>query len=95
MMKQPMRNLHVPLPNPTYNRLRIIAERTNRPATDLAREAIDTWLADQQRMLLHESVAEYARSEAGSPADLDEQLEAAGIESLVAVVPGAAEDRHE
>jgi predicted DNA-binding protein len=94
IMKQPTRNLHVPLPDPTYRRLRLEAQRTNRPATELVREAIDRWLAEQQRILVHESVAEYALAVAGSPADFDEQLEAAGIESLVTALPSASEDHH-
>ena len=85
MTTQTTRNLHVPLPDPMYRRLRIEAQRTNRPATEIAREAIDIWLVEQQRKLLHESVAEYARDAAGSQADLDEHLEAAAIETLLAI----------
>jgi hypothetical protein len=92
MTKQPTRNLHVPLPDPMYRRLRIEAQRSNRPATDLAREAIDRWLDEQQRMFVHDSVAKYALEAAGSPADLDEQLESAGIESLLDIDEGATEE---
>jgi predicted DNA-binding protein len=95
MTTQATRNLHVPLPDPMYRRLRIEAQRSNRPATDIAREAIDTWLAEKQRIFVHESVAAYALEAAGSPADLDEQLEAAGIESLLAIDAGATEEPHE
>ena len=77
------RNLHVPLPDLMYTQLRKEAQRSNRPATDIAREAIDRWLVEQQRRLVHESVAEYARCAAGSPEDLDEQLEAAAIDELL------------
>lgn len=94
MTKQAMKNLHVPLPDPTYRQLRIEAQRTNRPATEIAREAIDRWLAEQRRLLIHESVMEYALDLAGSPADFDEQLEAAGIASLLAMDPGTGSDQH-
>jgi len=89
MTKYITRNLHVPLPDNLYRQLRIEAQRSNRPATEIAREAIDRWLAEQRRLSIHESVMEYALDLAGSSADLDEPLEAAGIESLLAIDPGA------
>lgn len=85
MTSQTTRNFHVPLPEPVYQRLRVEAQRSNRSATDVAREAIDRWLAEQQRLFVHESIAEHARDSAGSPADLDKQLESAAIESLLAI----------
>lgn len=93
MTKHTTRNLHVPLPDNLYRQLRIEAQRSNRPATEIAREAIDRWLAEQRRLLIHESVREYALDLAGSPADLDEALEAAGIESLLAIDPGTGTDQ--
>lgn len=95
MRMRTTRNLHVPLPDPMYRQLRIEAQRSNRPATDIARDAIDRWLADQQRIFVHESVAEYARDAAGSPADLDEHLESAAIASLLAIDANAAEEPSE
>ena len=76
-----------------YQRLRIEAQRSNRPATELAREAIGRWLTEQQSLLVHEAIAEYARDTAGSPEDLDEQLEMAGIESLFALDVSATESQ--
>ena len=93
MTKHIIRNLHVPLPDNLYRQLRSEAQRTNRPATEIAREAIDRWLAEQRRLLIHESVMEYALDLAGSLADLDAPLEAAGIESLLAVDPGNRTDQ--
>ena len=92
MATQPTRNLHVPLPDPMYHRLRNEAQRTRRPATDIAREAIDTWLAEQQRLFVHDSVAEYAKEAAGSKSDLDVELESASIASLLAIDHTAVED---
>jgi predicted DNA-binding protein len=88
-----MRNLHVPLPDPTYQRLRLEAQRSHRPATDIAREAIDRWLAEQHRISVHKAIAEYAMEVAGSEDDLDEPLEAAGIESLLTLDGPAMEGR--
>ena len=48
-----MKNFHVPLPEQTYALLRDAAERTQVPATNLAREAIDSWLRDQARKARH------------------------------------------
>jgi len=76
--------MHVPLPEATYRRLRDEAERSSRPATVLAREAIDRWLAEAECAAVHEAIAEYARAVAGGPDDLDVGLEAAGVEHLLA-----------
>jgi len=78
-----MRNFHVPLPDETYERLRAAAERSNVPATALAREAIDLWLRQRLRKARHEAIATYAAEAAGTDLDLDAELEAAGIEHLV------------
>ncbi len=77
------RNLHVPLSEPVHERLRAEAARSGRPATTLAREAIEAWIEERQRLAVHEAIAEYAAEMAGGPADLDTDLERAGIEHLV------------
>ncbi len=79
----PTRNLHVPLPQPLYQRLRTEAKRTSRPATALAREAIDLWLIERHRAAVHEEIAAYAEDAAGTTHDLDKDMEAAGIERLL------------
>jgi hypothetical protein len=78
-----MKNFHLPLPTQTYNQLRAEAERTQVPATTLAREAIDAWLRNQARKARHDAIATYAAEMAGTDLDLDRDLEAAGIEHLV------------
>ena len=45
-----------------------------RPATALAREAIETWVEERQRQAVHDPIVEYAATMAGSAADLDEAL---------------------
>ena len=78
-----MKNFHVPLPDETYDRLRIAAERSKVPATNLAREAIEFWLRQQSRKARHNEIAAFAAEAAGTSLDLDDELEAAGIEHLV------------
>lgn len=76
-------NLHVPLSGPVHDRLRAEATRSGRPATTLAREAIEAWIAERERHAVHQAIVEYASEMAGSGADLDEDLEKAGVEHLV------------
>ncbi len=78
-----MKNFHLPLPEQTYLRLRAEAERTQVPATTLAREAVDVWLRQQSRQARLDAIAAYANEMAGTPLDLDVDLESAGIEHLV------------
>lgn len=83
MAAKAMRNLHVPLPEPLHDRLRAEAARSGRAATTLAREAIESWIEEHQRRAVHDAIVEYAGEMAGSHADLDEELERAGVELLV------------
>jgi predicted DNA-binding protein len=78
-----MKNFHVPLPDETYDRLRIASEHSKVPATALAREAIEFWLGQQLRKARHDAIAAFAAEAAGTALDLDDELEAAGIEHLV------------
>jgi hypothetical protein len=78
-----MKNFHLPLPEQTYAQLRAEAERTQVPATTLAREAIDLWLRHQVRIARHAAIATYATEMAGSSFDLDTDLELAGIQHLL------------
>jgi hypothetical protein len=79
-----MKNFRVPLPEQTYARLLMKeAERTQAPATALAREAIEWWLRQQSWRTRHQQIAAYAAEMAGTNFDLDPDLEATGIEHLV------------
>lgn len=78
-----MKNFHLPLPEQTYSRLRAEAERTRVPATTLAREAVDEWLRQQSRKARQAAITAYAAEIAGTPLDLDTDLESAGIEHLM------------
>lgn len=74
-----MKDFRLPLPEHIYTLLKQEAERTQLPATTLAREAIDQWLKDQARKARHDAIAEYAAAMAGTEFDLDRDLESAGI----------------
>lgn len=80
-MTNAVRNFHLPLPERLYHRLREVADETNRPATVVARYAIESWLRQQQRAALREAIATYAGATAGSRDDLDPELEAAALEA--------------
>lgn len=82
MAQKATRNLHVPLSEPLHERLRAEAARSGRPATTLAREAIEAWIEERRRRAVHDAITEYAEEMARSPADLDENLEKASIEHL-------------
>ena len=71
------------MPEQTYTLLRAEVERTQLPATTLAREAIDSWLKRQERNARYDAIAAYAAEMAGTDFDLDQDLQSAGIERLV------------
>lgn len=76
-----IRNFHLPLPEDVYEDLKREAKKRGRPATVVARHAIEAWLRQVRRMELSEAIASYASRHAGTPADLDEAFEEAGLES--------------
>ena len=77
------RNLHVPLSGDLHDRLRAEAARSRRPATIVARDAIEAWIDARERLVVHEAIVDYASEVAGSHADLDPTLENAAIEHLI------------
>lgn len=82
-------NFHLPLPADVRDLLREEVARSGRPATAIAREALTEWLRERRKSRLREEIAAYATACAGTPADLDEELESVGLSSV------AAEDAHE
>lgn len=78
-------NFHLPMPADLRDLLREEAERSGRPATALAREALAEWLRERRARRLREEIVAYATACAGTPADLDEDLEHAGLEALEGV----------
>jgi hypothetical protein len=82
--RQRLKNFHVPLPEDVYLRLRKEAARSSIPATELAREAIRAALKSRQRDALRDSISRYALQVAGTTDDLDEALESASVDDLLA-----------
>ena len=78
-----MRNFHVPLPDEVYRDLREEASRSMRPATALARQAIELWLRHRRKTARHEAIASFATEHANTKLDLDTGLESASIEFLI------------
>lgn len=76
------RNFHLPLPDKIYRELREEAARTQQSATALARLAIEAWLEQRRAAALHAEIAAYAAQHAGTVLDLDEEMEAAALETL-------------
>jgi len=76
------RNFHLPLEEETYAQLMREAKRAGRPATQVAREAIEVGLEERHRRAIAESISAYATAVAGSKDDLDEDLERAAVEHL-------------
>lgn len=77
-------NFHLPLPKAVRDLLREESELAGRPATVIARQALTEWLEERRRRRLREEIAAYAAACAGTPADLDNELEAAALEALAA-----------
>ena len=83
MSSAPVRNFHLPLPSDVYERLKDEAARESRPATSVAREAIEEWLLQRRRLVVREEISAYADRMAGSREDLDPELEKAGVGHLL------------
>jgi hypothetical protein len=66
--------------------LRAEATRSGRPATILAREAIEAWIRERkrEREQVSDRIAEYATEVAGTEGDIDRTLERAGTDHLLA-----------
>lgn len=75
-------NFHIPLPEPVYQSLKSVAKKQHKPATHIAKQALEQWLEEQARLSVHEEIAQYAAAMAGTADDLDEALESASLEQL-------------
>ncbi|MCK6507543.1 hypothetical protein L6R53_29950 [Myxococcota bacterium] len=82
-----MRTFHLPLPDHLYDALRAESAGVRRPATELVREALETWLETRRRERLDAEIEAYARELAGTAMDLDPDLEAAAVDCLLAAEP--------
>ena len=75
------KNIHIPLSVELHQDLKEQAERLDTPATALARTAVEEWVRRQKRAQIADEIRAYADEMAGTEADLDRDLEAAGIEA--------------
>lgn len=75
-----MKHLHVPLPESLHAALMNVAKASGESATTLARQAIEDALWKHKQELVRAELAAYAAAVAGTPDDLDPELEAAGLE---------------
>jgi plasmid stability protein len=75
-----VKNFHLPLPEDVHAALRQEAAALGKPATAVAREAIEEWLRERRRAAVGEAIAAYASAHAGTLADLDPDLERASLE---------------
>mgnify|MGYP001564139591 CR=1 FL=1 len=82
-MSSAAQHLHVPLDSALYQALMAEARRLGRPATQVAREAIERLLEARRREAIDRELLDYARAVAGTSADLDPIIEAAGVERLL------------
>jgi hypothetical protein len=78
-----MKNFHLPLPDQVYDELKSEAERSRVPATSMARQAIQTWLAARRKAARKQAIAAYASTMAGTEFDLDQALERATLDLLL------------
>ena len=78
-----MKNFHLPLPDQIFEQLKLEAQRSQVPATSMARQAIQTWLAARKKAVRQQAIAAYAAENAGTEVDLDPALESATIEFLL------------
>jgi hypothetical protein len=88
-----MKNFHLPLPEHVYEQLRTEAQRSQIPATSMARHAIQSWLAARKKAARKEEIAAYAAEMAGTEFDLDRELEAASSELLFSREPRKARSK--
>ena len=79
-----VRTFHLPLPDEMYDALREEAAVERRPATEVVRDALSRWIQAQRRQRLADEIRLFAEAEAGTALDLDAELEAASIASLIA-----------
>ncbi len=76
------KNLHVPLGLELHEELLDAAARLGKPATALARKAIEAYLMQLRREHTDQAVKMWAEEFAGTSLDFDPELEAAGVDCL-------------
>jgi predicted DNA-binding protein len=77
-----VKTLELFLPKELHERIRRIAKREAKPTQEILRSAISAGLAIRERKQRARAIKAYARRMAGSPQDLDADLESATIDCL-------------
>ena len=78
-----MQNFHLPLSADLHRRLHAAAKRARRPATVVARRAIEQFLRENEKDAIGDGIRRYAADHAGTEADLDTMLERSAVEFLL------------
>jgi hypothetical protein len=82
-MTSATKNFHLPLPEALYDELRAAAREVDQPATRFAQELMRAGLHEWRRARRRQQIVAYAHQVADSSEDLEPELEAAGIDSLI------------
>jgi hypothetical protein len=77
------KNLHVPLPQDLYAELKELSKTMGKPATKVARMAIEQWTRASVRVRVKRQISAYAHAMAGSDYDLMPELEQAALAALM------------
>ncbi|MBI3535907.1 MAG: hypothetical protein HY072_10535 [Deltaproteobacteria bacterium] len=86
------KNFHIPLHENIYLELRQVAEVLKKPATQIVRDVIGSWLKERKKAAIRQKLIEYVNANAGSRHDFDPELEAAGIEHIIKQEKGIKEE---
>jgi predicted DNA-binding protein len=76
-------NFHVPLSPEVYERLKLEAQHLQRPATEVARVAIENQLYFMERSRIELELQAFIDEVAGSEADFDTTIAMAGAEVIL------------
>ena len=76
-------NFHVPLPIDVYERLKLEAQHLQRPATEVARVAIEKQLHLIERSRIELELQTFIDDAAGSESDFDAAIALAGAEVIL------------
>ena len=79
-----VRTFHLPLPDELHDALREEATAERRPATEVVRDALSCWIQARKRQRIADEIERFATAESGTELDLDADIEAAGVDHLIA-----------
>lgn len=77
-----MTRLELPLESDVWNLLQDEAARSGEAPMSLVSHVVANWGRGRQRQRIAQEIAEFAAAQAGGELDLDEELEAAAVQTL-------------